>query len=136
MNAAHGNSTYHRLMAQRPDPLLKELAFFRRVLASQKRELAQIIKRSVRRDRSRETLETRAEIRKTGQVIMNLRAEMGKRDGDTHPGDGGTTPERRSARPPSLPPPTPSPPLPDVSAAAGVDNPAAAGRETPQSGGP
>ena len=79
-------------MAQRPDPLLKELAFFRRVLASQKCELAQISKRSFRRDRSRETLETRAEIRKTGQVIRNLRAEMGKRDGDTHSGEGGAAP--------------------------------------------
>ena len=118
MNAAHGNSTYHRSMAQRPDLLLNELAFFRRVLASQKRELAQISKRSVRRDGSRETLETRAEIRKTGQVIMDLRDDMRKRDGDTHPGDGATAPERRSARPPSLPPPTPSPPPPDVSAAA------------------
>ena len=78
MDGAHGNSAYCRGMAQRPDPLHKELAFFRRLLASQERELSQISKRSDQRDHSRETLEVRTETRKTRRVIENLLLEMGK----------------------------------------------------------
>ena len=90
--------------------MLKELAFFRRLLVSQKRELAQTSKSSIRGERSKRTLEIRADIRKTGGVIADLRAEMGKRDGDTRPGEGSATPERRVERPSSPLPATP--PLP------------------------
>ena len=65
-------------MAQRPDTRRKELAFFRRLLASQERELSQISKKSDRRDRSRETLEARTDTRKTRRVIENLLFELGK----------------------------------------------------------
>ena len=109
MDGAHGNSAYHRAMAQRPDPLHKELAFFRRLLASQERELSQISKRSDQRDHSRETLEVRTETRKTRRVIKNLLLEMGKRDGETQDGEGGAPPDRRATRP--LGPPPPAPPL-------------------------
>ena len=52
-------------MAQRPEPLRKELAFFRRLLIKQERELADINKKADRRDWSRETLEVRTRTRKT-----------------------------------------------------------------------
>ena len=117
MDGAHGNSAYHRAMAQRPDPLHKELAFFRRLLASQERELSQISKRSDQRDHSRETLEVRTETRKTRRVIENLLLEMGKREGETQDGEGGAPPDRRATRPLGPPPHTPPPPPPDISGA-------------------
>ena len=78
--------------------MLKELAFFRRLLVSQKRELAQTSKRSVRGDRSKRTLEIRADIRKTGGVIADLRAEMRKREEDTPPGEESPSSVRRVER--------------------------------------
>ena len=109
--------------------MLKELAFFRRLLVSQKRELAQTSKSSVRGDRSKKTLEIRADIRKTGGVIADLRAEMGKRDGDTQPGEGSPTPVRRVERLSSPLPPAPPPPPIDILGAVGGEAPSTAREE-------
>ena len=117
-------------MPQRPYPrLLKELAFFCRLLLSQKREMAQTSKSSVRGDRSKKTLEIRADIRKTGGVIADLRAEMGKRDGDIRPGEGSPTPVRRVERPSSPPPPAPPPPPTDTLGVVGGEAPLTAREE-------
>ena len=67
----------HRVMAQRPDPR-KELAFFRRLLVKQERELADISKRADRRDHSGETLEARTRTRKTLGAIEGIILQKGK----------------------------------------------------------
>ena len=119
-------------MAQKPDPA-RELAFYHRVLVSQKCELARISKNSLPRDRSRETLVTRAAFRRTDKVIKSLRADMGKRVGGPLPssqlGDGATAPPGRAARPPNFPPPAPPPPPPDIVVAAGIRDLAGAHKE-------
>ena len=66
-------------MAQWPDPRRKELAFYRRLLMKQERELANISKKADRRDRSRETLEARTRTRKTRLAIEGIIVQMGKR---------------------------------------------------------
>ena len=102
-------------MPQRPYPwLLKELAFFRRLLVSQQRELAQTSKSSVRGERSKETLEIRADIRNTGRVIADLRAEMAKKDVGILPGEHTPAPGRGVEKTPSSPPPSPHPPPTDI----------------------
>ena len=62
-------------MAQRPEPLRKELAFFQRLLIKQERELADINKKADRRDWSRETLEVRTRTRKTRQAIDEIKSQ-------------------------------------------------------------
>ena len=110
MSGAHGNSSDHRVMAQRPDPC-EELAFFRRVLVKQEQELADISKRADPRDRSRETLEARMRTRKTRRAIENIILQMGKRAMENQDSDGGESSSGSGARPPEHPPP-PLPPLP------------------------
>ena len=78
-------------MAQGPEPLRKELAFFRRLLIKQERELADINKKADRRDRSRETLEVRTRTRKTRRAIDGIKAQMGKRGMDSQDSDGSTS---------------------------------------------
>ena len=101
-------------MAQRPDPLRKELTFFLRWLIKQERELQDVNKRSNRRDRSRETLEARMKTRKTQLRIDEIRSQMGKRGIDSRDSDGSTS--RSTSRGPITPrppkyPPSPLPPL-------------------------
>ena len=102
-------------MAQRPEPLSKELAFFRRLSIKQEREHADINKKADRRDRSRETLEVRTRTRKTRRAIDGIKAQMGKRGMDSQDSDGSTSRsgsrDSIGARPPEHPPP-PLPPLP------------------------
>ena len=125
MSGAHGNSSDHRVMAQRPDPR-KELAFFRRVLVKQ--ELANISKRADPRDRSRETLEARTRTRKTRRAIENIILQMGKRAMENQDSDRGESSSGSEARPPEHPPP-PLPPLPtDSPRGTGIG---AAGTQTP-----
>ena len=98
-------------MAQRPDPHRKELAFYRRLLMKQERELADISKKADRRDRSRETLEARTRTRKTRLAIEGIIVQMGKRGIDNQDSDGGMGSSGSRARPPEHPPPA-LPPLP------------------------
>ena len=86
MDGAHGNSPYQRAMAQRPEPLRRppdtELAFFRRLLRKQERELAEISKKAYRKDhssRSRETLEARSRTRETGKLLRTSSAKWATR---------------------------------------------------------
>ena len=99
-------------MAQRPDPLRKELAFFLRRLIEQKRKLQDVNKRANRNDRSRETLESRMRMRKTQHRIDNIRAQMSKRASDSQ--DSNSSTSRSTSRGPITPrPPTDLPrPLP------------------------
>ena len=110
MSGAHGNSSDHRVMAQNPDTC-KELAFFRRVLVKQEKELGDFSKRADPRDRSRETLEARMRTRKTRRAIENIILQMGKRAMENQDSDGGESSSGSGARPPEHPPP-PLPPLP------------------------
>ena len=102
-------------MAQGPDTLRKELAFFRRLLIRQERELQDISKKADQREQSKETLDACIRTRKTRRTIDGIEAQMSKRgityqDSDGiigRPGGGDTA----GTRPPDHPPP-PLPPLP------------------------
>ena len=98
-------------MAQRPDPRRKELAFYRRLLMTQERELADISKKADQRDWSKETLEARTRTRMTRRAIKGIVAQMGKRGIDNQDSDGGMGSSGSRARPPEHPPPA-LPPLP------------------------
>ena len=98
-------------MAQGPDPLRKELAFFRRRLIKQERELQDLSKRADRRERLRETLEARMRARRTQRRSDEIKSQMGKRLMGSQ--DSGGSKSRSASRgptvprPPEYPPPTP-----------------------------
>ena len=98
-------------MALGPDPLRKELAFFRRQLIKQERELQDVNKRANRRDRSRETLEARMRTKKKQRRIDEIKSHMGKRGMDSQDSHGSTS--RSTIRGPIIPrlPEYPPPPL-------------------------
>ena len=128
MDGVHGNSPYQRAMAQRPEPLRRppytELAFFRRLLVKQERELAEISKKAYRKDRSsrsRETLEARSKTRKTRQAIENIVLEMGNKSSEGRDRDGAPATTGGAARPPESPTPTPPPVAPKPPRSTGVD---------------
>ena len=111
-DGTHGNTPEKQGMAQRPDPLRKELAFFLRRLIEQKRKLQDVNKRANRNDRSRETLESRMRMRKTQHRIDDIRAQMSKRASDSQ--DSNSSTSRSTSRGPviSRPPTDPPRPLP------------------------
>ena len=128
MDGAHGNGPYQRAMAQRPEPLRRppytELAFFRRLLRKQGRELAEISKKAYQRDhssRSRETLEARSRTRETRQAIENIVLEMSNKSREGRDRDGAPPATLGATRLPESPTPTPPPVPPKPPRPTGAD---------------
>ena len=120
MGTAHTSGRWHRGRNPCAAPPHTELAFFRRLLRKQERELAEISKKAYRRDhssRSRETLEARSRTRETRQAIKKIVLEMSNKSREGRDRDGAPPATWGAARLPESPTPTtpavpPKPPRP------------------------